>query len=69
MNQPIPTKQQKQVELTFFEPSVTIFLVKRTDMNRLSDPSLPHSFTSSLPPESSSDKPPTRTKLTWSEVN
>jgi len=41
--------------------------VKRTDMNRLSDPSLPHSFTSSLPPESSSDKPPTRTKLTWSE--
>lgn len=41
--------------------------VKRTDMNRLSDPSLPHSFTSSLPPESSSDKPPTRTKLSWSE--
>jgi hypothetical protein len=39
--------------------------VKRTDMNRLSDPSLPHRFSNSLPPET--EKPPTRTKLTWSE--
>ena len=35
-------------------------------MNRLSDPSLPHRFTNSLPPET--ERPPTRTKLTWSEV-
>lgn len=47
------------------EPYVKQSKVKRTDMNRLSDPSLPHRFTNSLPPET--ERPPTRTKLTWSE--
>jgi hypothetical protein len=42
---------------------------KRTDMNRLADPTLPHSFITGIPPESSTDIPETRRLLSWSEVN
>ena len=50
------------------EPSHSEPTKKRTDMTRLSDPSLPHSFISALPSEQSSEIPDTRTKLRWSEV-
>jgi len=42
-------------------------VIKRTDMNRLSDPSLPHTFTNSLPLELPGDLPPKKRSLTWSE--
>ena len=41
----------------------------RTDMTRLSDPTLPHSFISALPNEPNSEVPPTRSRLRWSEVS
>ena len=53
-------------ETTLMETTKTLDKVKRTDMNRLANPELPHRFTNSLPIETEfPDKPRT---LTWSQV-
>jgi len=52
-------------ETTLMETTKTLDKVKRTDMNRLANPELPHRFTNSLPIETEfPDKPRT---LTWSQ--